>query len=78
MLPNDPQLALYEANTAIEQRHREAAQERLAAGGRTATRHGTPGGPRATSRGFRGVTDRLRAALGGRVGVGPSRAHDIP
>ena len=78
MLPNDPQLALYQANTAIEERHRQAAQERLASGGRTARRQGMINGSREPSGPFRRVADRLRAALVAHVGAGPSSAHDTP
>jgi hypothetical protein len=78
MFPNDPQLALFQANTTIEERHHQAAQTRLAARGRTVGRHGTLSGRQEPSRGFRGVADRLRTALGGHIRARPSNAHDIP
>jgi hypothetical protein len=77
MLPNDPQLALFQANTTIEERHHQAAQERLAAQGRTAG-DGTVSDRREPSRGFRGLADRLRTVLDGHIHTRPSTADDIP
>jgi hypothetical protein len=77
MLPNDPRLALFQANATIEERHRQAAQERLAAQGRTTGHPGILGGGREPSRGFRGLADRLRAVLAGHIHPRPSTADDI-
>ena len=63
MFPNDPQMALFQANTTMAERHRQAAHERLAA----PSRSGDPGTLRARRDPpgwFRGLADLFRTALG--------------
>jgi hypothetical protein len=68
MLPNDPRLALFQANATMAERQHEAAQERLVAPNSPSGHPGTLRARRDPSGWFRGLTDRVRTALGGQGG----------
>lgn len=78
MLPNDHLVGLAQANATMSERHRQAAQERLVATSRSSAGLEALTVRRDPSRGFSGLADRVRTALGGHGRARQSAADDKP
>ena len=78
MLPNDPRLALLEANATMAERHRQAAQDRLVTPSRSSGRTGPLTNRRHPSAWLRGLTDLLRTAVSVHGHTHRSAADDKP